>query len=145
MKEHILSFIKSLPKRLPYIFGFIVMYCIPIILFGNLIPYTRDEIPAGLTKAGYFAVAVICLIIMSKIKQRFLQMPKSVVRGMLLSIFPILFWAIVNIGVGYVEKAIVAFSQYWDRVLIFIIIGRALYCIGDAVNAEHTEAKSDEQ
>ena len=72
-------------------------------------------------------------------------MPKSVIRGMLLSIFPILFWAIVNIGVGYVEKAIVAFSQYWDRVLIFIIIGRALYCIGDAVNAEHTEAKSDEQ
>lgn len=140
MKEKL----KKAGKKIPTILGFVTMYVIPIILFGNIIPYTRAEIPAGLTKAGYFAVAILILIILSKLKQRILQQPKSVARGAALSAFPLLFWLIVKIGVDYVERAVISFSNYWDKIIIFIIIGRLFYCVGEALNAKTAEEKDGE-
>lgn len=132
MKEKL----KKTGKKIPSILGFVTMYVIPILLFGNIIPYTRQDIPAGLTRAGYFAVALIALIIIGKFKQRIYSKPKSIYRGLTLSIFPIIFWVIVKIGVDYIERAIITFSNYWDKVIIFILIGRMLYCLGEALNAE---------
>ena len=63
-------------KWLKYAFsilGFSFQYIIPIILFGGVIPYTHDGISAGLTKMGYIAIIVICIIIGKKIKEKLLM------------------------------------------------------------------------
>lgn len=112
-----------------YLFGFFFQYIMPIILFGNVLPYTHEGVKAGLTKAGYFAFAIICVIIVRKIKEKILELPKSLKRGLILSIFPCVYWLVANIGVDYLVAFFTSFAGWWSSVLIFIIIGRAFFSI----------------
>ncbi len=114
------------------ILGFTFEIITPILLFGVVIPYTHGTLEKGLTGFGYLAIIIIAIIIGSKIKKGAEKLPKSLFRGIVLAIFPILGWVIVNIGSGYLTEFIINFGEYWDKTLVFVIIGRIFYIIDEA-------------
>ena len=121
--------------------GFIFQYIVPIVLFGNVIPYTHESLEAGLTVMGYIAVAITIIIISGKLKDKLHEMPKGLVRALLLSLFPIAYWLIVKIGVNYLLNLFVAIANYWGYLIIFIIIGRLFYIISEIVYDKKGEAE----
>ena len=126
-------------KWLRYAFsflGFVFEYIIPLILFGGVIPYTHDGVAAGFTKMGYIAIIVFLLIIGKKIKEKLLQREKSLARGIILSIFPIVFWLVINLGISWVMGFIDSLSVYWDKIILFIILGRLFYTAEEAMHAK---------
>ena len=110
------------------IFGFLIQYIIPIVIFGDVIPYTHGQLAAGLTKAGWIALAIIVLIISRKLRDKLHECPKGLWRAIALSVFPIVSWVVVLIGLRYLEGFVHTVNQYWERVIIFIIMGR-LFCV----------------
>ena len=115
------------------VIGFIFQYVVPIALFGNVIPYTHESLEAGLTVMGYLAIAIIVLILSGKLKNKLHEMPKGLVRALLLSLFPVAYWLIVKIGINYLLNLFVALAQYWGYIIIFILIGRLFYVISELI------------
>ena len=113
--------------------GFIFQYIVPIVLFGNVIPYTHESLEAGLTVMGYIAIATIVLILSGKLKDRLHEMPKGLVRAFLLSLFPVASWVIVKIGINYLVNLCIALAQYWGYIIVFILIGRLFYIISEMI------------
>ena len=113
--------------------GFIFQYIVPIVLFGNVIPYTHESLEAGLTVMGYIAIAMLVIIISGKLKDKLHGMPKGLVRALLLSLFPIAYWVIIKIGINYLLNLFVALAQYWGYLIIFILIGRLFYIISEMI------------
>lgn len=119
-------------KNIFALLGFVFQYCVPLFLFGAVIPYTHDGISAGLTKMGYVAIIVFLIICGKKMKEKVLAKPKSLARGLFLSLFPIIAWGVVNLCVDWIIGFIADFAAYWDKVIIFILIGRLFYTIHEA-------------
>lgn len=113
--------------------GFILQYIIPIVLFGNVIPYVHGSLSSRLTAMGYLAVATIAIIVCYKLQNKIHEMPKGLVRALLLSLFPIGFWVLVKIGINHLLTLIVSVAQYWGYVIIFILIGRLFYIISELI------------
>ncbi len=113
--------------------GFIFQYIIPIVLFGNVIPYTHESLESGLTVMGYIAVAIVVLIVSGKLKDKLHEMPKGLVRALLLSLFPVAYWLIAKIGINYILNLFIALAKYWGYLIIFILIGRLFYIISELV------------
>lgn len=124
-----------------YTLGFIFEICIPLLLFGSVVPYTHEGLQAGLTGMGYIAITVFCLIVGKKIKEKLLQRPKTLLRGIFLSLFPIAMWLIVNIGLGWIIGFVDEISLYWDKIILFIVLGRLFYTIEEAIVG--AEVKND--
>lgn len=117
-------------------FGFIFQYIIPIILFGNVIPYVHGSLSAGLTVMGYIMLGVIVLIISKKLQHKLLKMPKGLVRALLLSLFPVAYWLILKIGIDYTLNLMISIARYWGCVIIYIVIGRLFYIISEIICVE---------
>lgn len=113
--------------------GFIFQYIIPIVLFGNVIPYTHESLEAGLTVMGYLALVIFILIVSGKLKERLHDMHKGLVRALLLSLFPIAYWIIVKIGINSLLNLFMALAQYWGYIILFILIGRLFYVLSEIV------------
>lgn len=111
--------------------GFIFQYIIPIILFGNILPYTHKS--QGLTVIGFIAVAIVVLLISGKLKEKLHDMPKGLVRALLLSLFPIAYWLLVKIGINYILNLFMALAKYWGYIIIFILIGRLFYVLSEVI------------
>lgn len=129
-------------KRLLVCLGFSFQYILPILLFGGVVPYTRDTVEAGLTKAGYIALALIVLILIKKAKEKIITLPKSIARGAVLSLFPLIVWAVVNMGLSWCLSAFGSLCVYWDRILIFIVLGRVFYVMEEALTERENKEKS---
>jgi FtsH-binding integral membrane protein len=130
-------------KWLRYAFsalGFTFQYIIPLILFSNVIPYTQEGIAEGLTGMGYIAIGVLVVILIKKLKEKLLNRPKSLSRGLILSIFPIGIWFIINFALEWVNGFLVSMTLYWDKIIIFICIGRLFYTLEEALH-DRKEAK----
>jgi MFS family permease len=121
--------------------GFIFQYIIPIVLFGNVIPYTHESLEAGLTVMGYIAFAIIVIIVSGKLKDKLHGMRKGLVRAILLSLFPIAYWIIAKIGINYILNLFIALAQYWGYMIIFIVIGRLFYIISELVYDKSEKGK----
>lgn len=121
--------------------GFIFQYIIPIVLFGNVIPYTHESLEAGLTVMGYIAFAIIVIIVSGKLKDKLHGMRKGLVRALLLSLFPVAYWLIAKIGINYILNLFIALAQYWGYMIIFIIIGRLFYIISELVYDKSEKGK----
>lgn len=113
--------------------GFIFQYIIPIVLFGNVIPYTHESLEAGLTAMGYIAVAIVVLIVSGKLREMVRGLQKVLPRELLLTIFPVTHWVIGKIGINYILNLIISLAQYWGYLIIFILIGRLFYTISKLV------------
>lgn len=120
------------PSNIFATLGFLFQYVAPLLLFSTVIPFTHDGIAAGLTKTGWLAVIIFSFICIKKLKEKVLAHKKSLARGIVLSLFPIALWLVVNLSVDYIVSFIAAFATYWDKVLIFILIGRIFYVIHEA-------------
>ncbi len=114
--------------------GFVFQYIIPIILFGNVIPFTHGVVKAGLTAGGYIALGILVFIIINKAKEYLHSKPKSLTRGIILSLFPVAIWLILNIGLSSLQRFINSFINYWHYVIIFIVIGRIFYIVDEAIS-----------
>ena len=119
--------------------GFVFEYVIPLLLFGGVIPYTHEGVAAGLTKMGYIAIIVFLLIVGKKIKEKLLTREKSLPRGAILSVFPIAFWLVINFGIEWVVGFIDSLSLYWDRIILFIVLGRLFYTAEETMHAKETK------
>lgn len=121
-------------KYLLILLGFTFQYILPIVVFGCVVPYTHGTIKSGLTGAGIVAIAVIVLIISNKIKTQLEKQPKSIVRGIILSSFPIAIWCVLGIGLDKVSKFFMTLVEYWWLALIFIVLGRIFFIIEESVS-----------
>lgn len=125
--------------------GFIIQYVVPIILFGDVIPYTHEGISAGLTGMGYIACGLVLYFLTKKITEWIHERPKSTWRGIVLSIFPIVWWLVIFLVLGWLSSFLVTFAQYWDKVIIFIVIGRGFYVASESVYSIDTEKKEERE
>ena len=126
-------------KKLATLFsivGFAIQYLLPIIIFGDVVPYTRDSASRCLTMMGYIAIALVLYFIAKKAKEWLLQRPKSIKRAVILSLFPIVWWLAILLGVDALSAFVLKFSNYWDKVIIFILLGRGCYVISEALVGE---------
>lgn len=127
-------------KKLATLFqfvGFTIQYLLPIIIFGDIVPYTKESVGRCLTGMGYVAIALVLYFIAKKFKEWLLQKPKSIKRALILSIFPIVWWVAIFIGLDFVSGFLQTFSNYWDKVILFIVLGRGCYVVSEAlVNTE---------
>lgn len=131
-------------KKLATLFqfvGFTIQYLLPIIIFGDIVPYTTESVGKCLTGMGYVAVGLVLYFICKKFKEWLLQRPKSIKRALILSVFPIVLWAAVFIGLDFVSDFLQKFSNYWDKVLLFIVLGRGCYVISEALANSEEGAK----
>ena len=112
--------------------GFFIQTLSPILLFCVVIPYTHGTLKGGLTGAGIFAILLISILIMKKSKAFFLTQKKSFVRGIVLSIYPIVTWLLVLVCIKYVDSFIDRLLSYWRYVILFIIVGRLFYMMDEA-------------
>ncbi len=121
--------------------GFTIQYLIPIFLFGNIIPYTRDGVGRCLTGMGYIAIAIALFFASKKAKAWLLQRPKSIKRALVLSVSPIVWWMVILLGVDFLSTFLYSFSVYWDKVILFILLGRTCYVISEALLVEEEGVK----
>ena len=125
-------------KKLATLFqfvGFLIQYLLPLIFFGDIVPYTKDSVGKCLTAMGYVAIALVLYFVGKKFKEWLLQRPKSIKRALLLSVFPVVWWLAIFIGVDFISSFVVKFSHYWSSVLIFILLGRGCYVVSEALSS----------
>lgn len=133
-------------KKLATLFsivGFAIQYILPIAIFGDIVPYTREGFGKCLTGMGFVAIALVLFFATKKIKEWVLQKPKSIKRALLLSLFPIVWWLAIFIGLEFLSAFVLKFSNYWDKVLVFILLGRGCYVLSEAFAAEGEGVKSE--
>lgn len=119
--------------------GFCIQYLFPIAIFGDVIPYTRDGIGKALTGMGYIAIGLVVYFISKKLKEWILQRPKSLRRAVILSLFPIVWWLVVFLCLDWLSAFMLTFSHYWNKVIFFIIFGRAFYCLSESMQDMNEE------
>lgn len=117
--------------------GFTFQYIIPAALFGGVFDYTHAK--GGLTKVGAFVLFLLLYILSRRLRDRFVQMDKGLKRGIILSLFPIAGWILINFGIDFLQNLITEIAICWDKIIIFIILGRAFY-----VGAEIIEEGGEE-
>lgn len=114
-----------------YVCGYICQYLMPIILFGFVVPYYRGTTGARATGAGIIALCLILAITYRKIEKKIDENCKGVWHGIFLSIFPIVIWIALGIGIQRVLNFVNTLVDYWWIAFIFIIIGRVLTTVAD--------------
>lgn len=123
-------------KKLATLFnflGFAIQYLIPIVLFGDIVPYTREGLGRCLTGMGYIAIGLVLFFCFKKFKEWLLQRPKSIKRALVLSVFPIVWWVAILLGLDFLSMFVLKISNYWDKVIIFILLGRGCYVVSEAL------------
>jgi hypothetical protein len=116
------------------VIGFLFQYVAPIILFGNVIPYTHESLEAGLTLMAYIAMVFLIVVISRKLKKKLEGMNRCFLKALFLSlIYPVTYWFIAKIGINYLVNLFVALAQYWSYIVIFIIIGGLFHLISGVV------------
>lgn len=116
--------------------GFAIQYLLPIIVFGDIVPYTKEGWGRCLTGMGYLAVALALYFVSKKFKEWLLQKPKSIKRALILSLFPIVWWVVVFIGVDFLLAFTANFAAFWDKVIVFILLGRGCSVVSEALVEE---------
>lgn len=125
-------------KKLATLFqfvGFVIQYLVPVIIFGDIVPYTKESVGKCLTGMGYIAIALLLFFVAKKFKEWLLQKPKSIKRALILSVFPIVWWLAIMLGLDFISAFVLKFSNYWGSVIIFILLGRGCYVVSEALSS----------
>lgn len=126
-------------KRAFLALGFLFEYLFPLILFGDIVPYTHGTLKAGLTKGGFFALGLLVIFISKRAKTHIAKMKNAIVRESILSVFPVLLWVLVYFGLNAIVSTVASLSLYWNKVIIFIVLGRLCYIISGAFEEREDE------
>ena len=108
-----------------HITSFIFETALPIILFGNVLPYTHEAKSAGFTRIGYIAVCVLIVLAAFKIV-RCIDKTHAFRRQIIISALILAVWIFIGNGLEYLADILNGLCAYWGRVTMFIIIGEAL-------------------
>lgn len=127
------------------VLGFIFQYLIPIALLSTVVALTHGGKKAGLTVAGILCLCVLVIIILGKLKNRILLMKNQITKQALLSISPLVIWAVGYFAIKYLSSAIGDISGYWLKIAPFILIGRGLYITSGVFKNEQTEKEEAEK
>lgn len=133
-------------KKLATIFsfvGFAIQYLIPIILFGDIVPYTRENLGRCLTAMGYIAIGLLLFFCGKKFKEWLLQRPKSIKRALVLSIFPVVWWLAIMFGLDFLSDFVMRIANFWDKIILFILLGRGCYVVSEALSNTEEGVKSE--
>lgn len=133
-------------KKLANLFaviGFVIQYIVPVVLFGDIIPFVTNDVTVGkcLTGMGYIAVALILFFVFKKVKEWLMQRPKSIKRAIILSIPSIVWWVAIMLGIDYLTSFMLTFSAFWHKVIIFILLGRGCYVLSESLYEEEGAKK----
>ena len=123
-------------KKIFKLLGFIFMVICPIVIFGGVIPYTHEGKIAGFTTMGYIALAVIAFILSLKLYALVKKQKESLTRGLILFAFPCAWWFIIWLGINKLVSLATSIAAYWDRVLIFVILGGVCYIASEAMGVK---------
>ena len=127
------------------VLGFLFQYGVPLALLSTVIALTHGETGAGLTSAGFFVLGVLVVIILGKLKNRILLFKNNIVKEALLSISPVVFWAVSYYLIGILANSVVAIGDYWKNILPFVLIGRMLYVVSGIFKNEQIEMEEEEK
>ena len=133
-------------KKLATLFnfaGFTIQYLIPIILFGDIVPYTKEGFGRCLTGMGYIAIGLALFFCFKKFKEWLLQRPKSIKRALVLSLFPIAWWLAIMLGLDFLIAFMLKIATYWENVIIYILLGRVCYVVAEALSDAEEGAKNE--
>lgn len=122
-----------------YAFGFTFQYTIPVIVFGSILPYTKEDIGRGLTTVGILAVLFMCAVIAKRLKKRVYEWKRGAARALVLVAFKLVPIVLITLFMRWLEPLVYSLIHYWYRMLIFFGIGWAF-----DVFAEITEASINE-
>ena len=125
-----------------YIFAYLSQYIMPIVLFGFVVPYFKGAMGPGVTGAGIVALCLALFITYRRIEKKIDESCKGFWHGFFLSIFPILMWVILGLGISRVLHFVNTLVDYWWIAFIFVILGRILTTVADAMAEK--ENKGDE-
>ena len=120
-----------------YAVGFTFQYTLPLVIFGTILPYTKEDIGRGLTTAGVVALLIICIAITRRLKKRVHEWKRGAARALVLVAFKIVPIVLITLFMRWFEPLVLAIIQYWYRMLILFAIGWAF-----DVLAEITEASA---
>lgn len=121
-----------------YAVGFTFQYTIPIVVFGSILPYTKEDIGRGLTTIGVIAVLVFASLIIKRLKKRVHEWKRGAPRALVLALFKIVPVVIITLFMRWFEPLIYSIIRYWYRMLIMFVIGWAFDIL-----AEITEASAE--
>lgn len=120
-----------------YAVGFTFQYTLPLVIFGTILPYTKEDIGRGLTTAGVVALLIICIAITRRLKKRVHEWKRGAARALVLVAFKIVPILLITLFMRWFEPLVLAIIQYWYRMLILFAVGW-----GFDVLAEITEASA---
>lgn len=124
-----------------HVLSFALQYCVPVAIFGQVIPYTHDDIKAGLTKMGYFALVFLVIIASKKIKKRLMETATHVQESVIDSVTLLAVWCVIQIGLNLILGFIANLAAYWMRILLFLILGRLVAVCAAYLESEQKDIK----
>ena len=105
---------------------------LPVLSFGGVVSFRRVQTLFSLSVFGYGAIIVLCLLLLRRGKHRVEALPHGLYRGVLLSFFPALLWAmgfgIFLFGAQMAHKLL----RWWILVGVCFFLGR-LFAILDEI------------
>lgn len=121
-----------------YAVGFTFQYTIPLVVFGSILPYTKEEIGRGLTTVGVLALLFMCTVITKRLKKRVHEWKRGAARALVLVAFKIVPVILITLFMRWLEPLVYSIIHYWYRMLILFAVGW-----GFDVLAEITEASAE--
>lgn len=118
------------------ILGFTFTYAVPILLFGCVIPFVRGELERGLTSMGIFALCVLIIIGIGRLKKRIKEWKPSLARGILNSLFRAVPVVIIAVFLEWLIPFANDLLLYWYRIIPFFIIGCIFYVLEEMFASE---------
>ena len=107
---------------------------LPVVSFGGVVSFRREETLLSLSVCGYGAVVVLCLLLLRRGKRLVEKLPHGLRRGLLLSAFPALLWVVgfgvFLFGVQMAERLL----HWWILVGVCFFLGQ-LFAILDEIKA----------
>lgn len=120
--------------------GFIFQYVLPVLLFGRILPYTRQDIKKSLTVAGIAAICFLLLMLGKKVKEAVIRWDHGIKRGVALSIIEAVPVLLIALFLRWLVPAVNSILEFWYSIIPFFVIGRICYVIAEVLCER--EAKS---
>ena len=121
-----------------YAVGFTFQYTIPLIIFGTILPYTREDAGKAITTVGILALCVLMIVIIRRIKKRVIEWKRGLPRALVLACFKIAPIVFITVFMRWLEPLALSIIAYWYRMLALFGVG-----ILFDILAEFTEAQAD--
>ena len=122
-----------------YAVGFTFQYTLPVVIFGTILPLTKEDVGKGLTTVGVLALLFICIVITRRLKKRVHEWKRGLARALVLVAFKIVPILLITLFMRWLEPLVLSIIQYWYRMLVLFAVGWVF-----DVMAEITEASANE-